>query len=230
MSAILPIGSDPRRDARQRTEQWLEGVYQKELGRKLGDEGRAYWTADIHDRGQTREQVLANIRRSNEYKGYQRGREEEKELVKPFEPPVVPLPEVPKPRPPIHGDPERPRRPRRRPIEGGDGDGWRWGRNRRKYDIHDGISAAASAGNRMTDDYYARFLPEIRNEVLLGTAEIGAADRYHGERYLGTPTDYTDPDDLFKKYRNDDDDESESSVTDELERRIQELEDRYSIV
>ena len=60
-------------DARARTEAWLEGVYRDELGRELGAEGRQYWTDDVHERGQTREQVVANIRRSPEYAGYHRG-------------------------------------------------------------------------------------------------------------------------------------------------------------
>ncbi len=58
--------------AKDRTKTWLQDTYKKELGRDLGDEGEKYWTADIHDRGQTQEQVLANIRRSDEYKNYQR--------------------------------------------------------------------------------------------------------------------------------------------------------------
>ena len=60
--------TSPAEQAKERTVEWLKGVYQSELGRELGDEGKDYWTADIHDRGQTQEQVLANIRRSNEYK------------------------------------------------------------------------------------------------------------------------------------------------------------------
>ncbi len=62
-------------EARARTEAWLEGVYKDELGRDLGEEGRKYWTDDIHERGQTREQVVANIRRSPEYDGYNRGKD-----------------------------------------------------------------------------------------------------------------------------------------------------------
>ena len=45
MTAIAP---DPKQTARERTEKWLEGVYKNELGRDLGDEGRAYWADDIH--------------------------------------------------------------------------------------------------------------------------------------------------------------------------------------
>ena len=44
-----------------------------ELGWKLGDEGRNYWLDDINNRGQSREDVLANIRRSPEYACAQSG-------------------------------------------------------------------------------------------------------------------------------------------------------------
>ena len=198
MTAIAP---DPKQTARERTEKWLEGVYKNELGRDLGDEGRAYWADDIHDRGQSKDQVLANIKRSNEYKGYQRGKEE-------TPPPIVESP-VPKP--------EKPSKP---PVR------WTPKDNDRKYGIYDAFSAAASAGNKMTDDYYGRFLPEMRKNVMLGINEIGAADRYHGDRYEGKPPEYTDPDELFEKYkRNDDDDDSSS----DLEKRIKVLEDKYKI-
>ena len=65
------IGPPPNniKTAKDRTKTWLQDTYKKELGRDLKDEGEKYWTADIHDRGQTQEQVLANIRRSEEYKG-----------------------------------------------------------------------------------------------------------------------------------------------------------------
>ena len=212
MTAIAPMGSDPQKTARERTEKWLEGVYKQELGRDLGDEGRKYWTDDIHDRGQTREQVIANIRRSPEYDGYNRGKGET--------PPPIIIERPGRPGRPGPGKPGRPggRRPRWTPNP--DWDNY----NDRKYGIYDAISAASSAGNRMTDDYYGRFLPEMRNSVMLGINEIGAADRYHGRRYEGTPPEYLDPEELFKKYRNDDDDASGDS---ELEKRIKELEDKY---
>ena len=50
-------------------EDFLERVYQSELGRDPDGEGFKYWLDDINIRGETREQVLANIRRSEEYKG-----------------------------------------------------------------------------------------------------------------------------------------------------------------
>tara|TARA_B100000287_G_scaffold225484_2_gene212756 strand:- start:20102 stop:20626 length:525 start_codon:yes stop_codon:yes gene_type:complete len=73
-------------DARARTEAWLEGVYRDELGRELGAEGRKYWTDDVHERGQTREQVIANIRRSPEYDGYRRGLAQRPDPVTPVVP------------------------------------------------------------------------------------------------------------------------------------------------
>ena len=49
-------------------EEFLERVYQSELGREPDGEGFKYWLDDMNLRGETREQVLANIRRSEEYK------------------------------------------------------------------------------------------------------------------------------------------------------------------
>ena len=49
-------------------EQFLERVYQSELGREPDGEGFKYWLDDMNIRGETRDQVLANIRRSEEYK------------------------------------------------------------------------------------------------------------------------------------------------------------------
>ena len=63
-------------------EKWLRDTYKKELGRELDDEGRNWWMGDFRGQGsgkehltygsdrpaQTREQVLANIKRSEEYK------------------------------------------------------------------------------------------------------------------------------------------------------------------
>lgn len=200
------MSTDPKAEARSRTEKWLEGVYKSELGRDLGDEGRKYWADDIHDRGQTQEQVIDNIRRSDEYKAYQRGKST---------PPVI--------TPPIHGDP-----PPTKPDPDPDTDFIPWNKDNRKYGIVDGVSAAASAGNRMTDDYYQRFLPQMRKEVMLGIDEIGAADRYHANRYEGTPPDYDDPKELFDYFRNKDNKES-TSYTSDLEKRIKDLEDRYGV-
>ena len=202
--------TDNIKTAKDRTKTWLQDTYKTELGRDLGDEGEKYWTADIHDHGQTQEQVLANIRRSDEYKNYQRG--------------IGDATPVPLPSPPIHGDPgpkpkpEKPKKPDYNYTPDPD----------RKYNKYwDATDAAANTGNQMTDDYYGRFLPQMRNEVLLGINEIGAADRYHGDRYEGTPPSYTDPKELFDYYKGKT--SSSSSSDNDLEKRIKALEDKYSI-
>jgi hypothetical protein len=194
--------------AKDRTKTWLQDTYKKELGRDLGDEGEKYWTADIHDRGQTQEQVLANIRRSDEYKNYQRGLGDAT--------PVPPRPEKPKPEKPITKKPKYDYTP--------DPD--------RKYNRYwDAIDAAANTGNQMTDHYYGRFLPRMRNEVMLGISEIGAADRYHGSRYEGKPPEYTDPKELFDYYKGKTDkkDGSDNKAISDLTKRLDELEKKYSI-
>jgi len=199
--------TDNIKTAKDRTKTWLQDTYKTELGRDLGDEGEKYWTADIHDRGQTEEQVLANIRRSDEYKNYQRG--------------IGDATPVPLPSPPIHGDPgpkPKPEKPKYDYTPDPD----------RKYNKYwDAVDAAANTGNQMTDDYYGRFLPQMRNEVLLGINEIGAAGRYHGDRYEGKPPTYTDPKELFDYYKGRT--SSSSSSDNDLEKRIKALEDKYSI-
>ena len=214
MTAIGPA-PDKIKSAKDRTKTWLQDVYKKELGRDLGDEGEKYWTADIHDRGQTQDQVLANIRRSDEYKNYQRGRDDERGIgIFPIIPgdPTQPGPKKPKPEKPIVKKPKYDYTP--------DPD--------RKYNKYwDAVDAAANTGNQMTDDYYGRFLPQMRNEVLLGINEIGAADRYHGDRYEGKPPTYTDPKELFDYYKSKT--SSSSSSDNDLEKRIKALEDKYSI-
>ena len=49
-------------------EQFLNRIYQEELDREPDGEGFKYWLEDMNIRGETRDQVLANIRRSEEYK------------------------------------------------------------------------------------------------------------------------------------------------------------------
>ena len=49
-------------------EEFLNRVYKSELGREPDSEGFKYWLDDMNIRGETRDQVLANIRRSEEYK------------------------------------------------------------------------------------------------------------------------------------------------------------------
>ena len=67
----------------------------------------------------------------------------------------------------------------------------------------------------------------MRNEVLLGINEIGAADRYHGERYEGKPPTYTDPKELFDYYKGKTGKDKDTDS--ELEKRVKALEDKYSI-
>ena len=206
---------------RRSDEKWLGDTFKAELGRELGEEGREYWMGDFRGKGsgledlnygqddrpvQSREQVLANIKLSPEYAAYQRGKGENP-------PPIV--------KPPIHGDPgpkPKPEKPKYDYTPDPD----------RKYNKYwDAIDAAADTGNRMTDDYYGRFLPQMRNEVLLGINEIGAADRYHGERYEGKPPTYTDPKELFDYYKGKTGKDKDTDS--ELEKRVKALEDKYSI-
>ena len=49
-------------------EEFLNKVYKSELDREPDAEGFKYWLDDLNLRGQTRKDVLANIRRSEEYK------------------------------------------------------------------------------------------------------------------------------------------------------------------
>ena len=63
-------------------EKWLVDTYKNELNREIDDEGRNWWMGDFRGQGsgkehltygsdrpaKTREQVLANIKRSEEYK------------------------------------------------------------------------------------------------------------------------------------------------------------------
>jgi hypothetical protein len=203
MTAIGPA-PDKIKSAKDRTKTWLQDVYKTELGRDLGEEGEKYWTADIHDRGQTEEQVLANIKLSPEYEAYQRGKGEGGGS----------LPVIPSPKP----QPEQPKKPKYDYTPDPD----------RKYNKYwDAVDAAANTGNQMTDHYYGRFLPQMRDEVLLGIKEIGAADRFHGDRYEGKPPTYTDPKELFDYYKSKT--SSSSSSDSDLEKRIKALEDKYSI-
>ena len=215
-SPVIGPPPDKIKTAKDRSKTWLQETYKKELGRDLGDEGEKYWTADIHDRGQTQEQVLANIRRSDEYKNYQRG--------------IGDATPVPLPSPPIHGDPTKPGPKKPKPVKPKPEKpkyDYTPDPNRRYNKYWDAIDAAADTGNRMTDDYYGRFLPQMRNEVLLGINEIGAADRYHGERYEGKPPTYTDPKELFDYYKGKTGKSKDSDS--ELEKRVKALEDKYSI-
>ena len=71
----------------------------------------------------------------------------------------------------------------------------------------------------------------MRKEVMLGIDEIGAADRYHADRYEGTPPDYDDPKELFDYYKGKTDtkDGSDNKAISDLTKRLDELEKKYSI-
>ena len=56
-------------------EEFLNRVYKSELGREPDSEGVKYWLDDLNLRGQTRKDVLSNIRRSEEYKQRQMNEE-----------------------------------------------------------------------------------------------------------------------------------------------------------
>lgn len=59
----------PSRPVKQDTGSFLDSVYQKELGRAADKGGKDYWAKEISSGRQTRDQVVANIRRSSEYQG-----------------------------------------------------------------------------------------------------------------------------------------------------------------
>ena len=51
---------------------WLEQAYQSNLGRSADAGGKAYWAKEVASGRQTKDQVIANIRRSDEYKNRNR--------------------------------------------------------------------------------------------------------------------------------------------------------------
>ncbi len=216
---------------RRSDEKWLGDTFKAELGRELGEEGREYWMGDLRGKGsgkeeltygqderpvQTREQVLANIRRNDEYKDYQGGAD-------PVGSPVEQPKETVQPDPGTGNIDDTP------PAQS-------YSRTpdlSRKYNtVYDSVDAAAEAGNRMTDDFYNRFLPQQRAKVLLGAKEIGESQSHHMKRYKGTIPNLIDPKELFNYYKgatsDDSDDSSESNVS-LLTKRIEELEKKYGI-
>ena len=60
-----PSRPEPKRD-------WLEAAYQDNLGRAADKGGRDYWANEVASGRQTKEQVVENIRRSDEYKNRNR--------------------------------------------------------------------------------------------------------------------------------------------------------------
>jgi hypothetical protein len=203
---------------RRSDEKWLADTYQTELGRDLGTEGREYWMGDLRGKGsgkedltygsdrpvQTRDQVLENIRRSDEYKTYQAG---DDGIIDGRKPIIIDEDD----------DDVDDTSKKKDPNED-----WRnidWGKfnpnTAPEYKIDPnspGISAAVSAGNRMTDDFYGRFLPNWKRTTDLGTTEIGisnnlAMNRLFNRDASGNVTginislpEYQDPKEQFDYY------------------------------
>ena len=70
-------GRDPEREVdvvpdRAPKRDWLEAAYQDNLGRAADKGGRDYWAKEVASGRQTKEQVVENIRRSDEYKNRNR--------------------------------------------------------------------------------------------------------------------------------------------------------------
>lgn len=62
----------PNRPAPQPKSDWLEDAYQSNLGRSADQGGKDYWTQEVESGRSTKEEVIANIRRSDEYKNRSR--------------------------------------------------------------------------------------------------------------------------------------------------------------
>jgi hypothetical protein len=189
--------ADIERDIGLSNEKWLNDTYKSELGRDAGDEGRSYWLNDMKNNAQTRDQVLANIRRSPEWKKHNESGTT----------PIMPTPEP--------EDPDPKPTPTPTPSPNPDWKDMDWGNfapTLPEYEINDGIDAVSSAGNRMTDHFYSSYLPKSKANVDLGTLETGAALHYHqGRTYkrdddgkvignkLNIP-DYQDPKEMFNYF------------------------------
>ena len=65
ISRPVPTVSKPSTSS---TSDFLDSVYQKELGRAADSGGKDYWSQQIESGAQTRDDVIANIRRSQEFK------------------------------------------------------------------------------------------------------------------------------------------------------------------
>lgn len=63
-----------------------------------------------------------------------------------------------------------------------------------------GIKAAADYGNRATDDYSRRFLPQMKAQADLEAMEIGRSGSDAVRRFEGKPPKLGDPKDLFNFY------------------------------
>jgi len=59
---------EPSRPVSKPKSDWLEQAYQSNLGRSADAGGKDYWAKEVSSGRQTKDQVIANIRRSEEYK------------------------------------------------------------------------------------------------------------------------------------------------------------------
>ena len=70
------IPEDPFNPDNLSDSDWLNHIYKSQLGRDIGEEGKTYWGGELEG-GQSRDEVLANIRRSDEYKNKQGSQSDE---------------------------------------------------------------------------------------------------------------------------------------------------------
>jgi len=64
----------------------------------------------------------------------------------------------------------------------------------------DMIASVADYGNRATDDYFNRFIPDLKNQSILQAHEIGDSMGFHLGRLTAKPSELGDPKDLYKWY------------------------------
>lgn len=64
----------------------------------------------------------------------------------------------------------------------------------------DMIAATADYGNRATDDYFNRFIPDLKNQSILQALEMGESMGFHIGRLTAKPPELGDPKDLYKWY------------------------------
>lgn len=201
-------------------EKWLGDTYKTELGRDLGDEGRDYWMGDLRGKGsgkedltygsdrpvQTRDQVLANIRRSDEWE------DNNSKICLPYFGPGGcndQGPNPPKPGPGPDTDPD--------PKDQNDPDNYDWNKYSATLPAYEidpdspGLSAAASFGNRLSDSATMhinklhqnsrnsmnelRFINKRNMAGLLNWDEDGNST---GPKF--TVPDYGDPKEMFDYY------------------------------
>lgn len=64
----------------------------------------------------------------------------------------------------------------------------------------DMIAAVSDYGNRATDDYFNRFIPDLKNQSILQGMEIGESMGFHIGRLAAKPPELGDAKDLYKWY------------------------------